>query len=241
MALCSFNDANTLKRTIESLLYQDVLGILHIVDDGSTDRTQHVLEEFNNNQIQIHKNPKNIGLAASLNHILNVSEAKYIARIDADDEMVPGRLRMQMEFLEHNQHIHVLGTNAMCIDGNLQHSTQVPLSHEDIRKKLMWYNCMLHPTVMLRRQFVLDAGGYDTSYMRCQDYELWLRLLSKRGRIHNLENISTKIHVRHQKTWKNIVNEFFSLVRIAIKYKQVRIFLYANYSFLYNLKKILKK
>lgn len=238
VALSCYNDAQTLERVIESVLCQDALGTLHIVDDGSTDKTSSVLARLNHNKIQVHKNPQNLGLAASLNNIFRISTAKYIARIDADDEMAPGRLKIQVEFMELNQHIHVLGTNAICIEKGSEYTTTVPSSHLDLRKKLMSYNCLLHPTVMLQRQFILNAGGYDTSYKRCQDYELWLRLLSKHGRIGNLEKAFTKIHVRDRKTWKNIIREFVSLMRIAKNYRQMRIAIYAHYSFLYNLTKL---
>lgn len=237
VALCCYNDANTLRRTIESVLSQESLGTFYIVDDGSTDHTASILDELDNSQIYVHRNVNNLGLAASLNHILDISKSKYLARIDADDEMAPGRLRKQIEFLELNQHVHVLGTNALCYNKNLVSHTSVPSSSEVIRKRLMWYNCILHPTVMLRTRFINDLGGYDTSYRRSQDYELWLRLLRNGGCIHNLSYVSTHIHVRPHKTWNNIINEFISLIRIAKRYCAIRLFLYAIFSFFYNLKK----
>lgn len=239
VALCCYNDASTLRRSIESVLCQDSLGTFYIVDDGSSDHTASILEEFDNSQIYVHKNVNNLGLAASLNHILKISKSKYLARIDADDEMAPGRLRKQIEFMELNQHVHVLGTNALCYNKNLVSYTSVPSSSEDIRQRLMWYNCILHPTVMLRTKFINDLGGYDTSYRRSQDYELWLRLLRNGGCIHNLDYVSTHIHVRPHKTWNNIINEFMSLIRIAKKYCAIRLFLYASYSFFYNFVKFI--
>ena len=237
VALCCYNDAHTLKRTIESVLRQDSLGTFYIVDDGSTDHTASILDELDDSQIYVHKNADNLGLAASLNHILNISKSKYLARIDADDEMALGRLRKQIEFMELNQHVHVLGTNALCFDKNSVYTTQLPSTFEVIRKRLLWYNCVLHPTVMMRTQFIIDVGGYDTSYRRSQDYELWLRLLRNGGCIHNLKCVSTNIYVRRHKTWYNIINEFLSLIRIAKRYNMIRLFLYANYSLFYNLNK----
>jgi glycosyltransferase EpsE len=237
VALCCYNDANTLKRTIESVLSQEALGTFYIVDDGSTDHTASILAELDHTQISVHKNIKNLGLAASLNHVLQISTSKYLARIDADDEMAPGRLKKQIEFMEHNHHVHVLGTNALCFDKSAVSATNVPLTFEVIRKKLMRYNCVLHPTVMLRTQFIIDVGGYDTSYKRSQDYELWLRLLKNGGFIYNLECVLTIIHVRRHKTWNNIISEFSSVTRIAKKHRAPPLILYANYSFIFNLLK----
>ena len=115
VALCCHNDANSLSKAIQSVLHQNLLGTLFIVDDGSVDHTSVILQKFQKNpKIEIITNKKNEGLASSLNKIIARSKADYIARIDADDEMLSGRLELQVEYLEKHKEVSVLEQCEIC-------------------------------------------------------------------------------------------------------------------------------
>ena len=152
VALCCHNDANSLSKAIQSVLHQNLLGTLFIVDDGSVDHTSVILQKFQKNpQIEVITNKKNEGLASSLNKIIARSKADYIARIDADDEMLSGRLELQVEYLEKHKEVSVLGSNAKFVDNSKIIFSSVPLKYPEVRRSLLRYNCLLHPTVMFRR------------------------------------------------------------------------------------------
>ena len=237
VALCCYNDAKSLSKAIESVLRQKFLGTLFIVDDGSIDQTPVILQKFQENpQIKIITNEKNEGLASSLNKIISKSKADYIARIDADDEMLSNRLQLQVEYLENNKKVSVLGSNAKFIDSSETLLSSLPLNYVEVRDALLRYNCLLHPTVMFRRKAIKCVQGYDETFRRCQDYELWLKLCRHNFKIENLNQVTTIINVKKNRGWKSIFTEFLALIKISFRYKRFSILIYSIYSLVYNAK-----
>lgn len=237
VALCCYNDANSLIKAIESVLQQKFLGIFFIVDDGSVDHTPAILQKFQENpQIEVITNEKNEGLASSLNKIISKSKADYIARIDADDEMLSNRLQLQVEYLENNKEVSVLGSNAKFVDNSKTLFSSLPLNYAEVSDALRRYNCLLHPTVMFRRKTVKFVQGYDVTFRRCQDYELWLKLCRHSFKLENLNQVTTIINVRKNRSWRSITDEFFALIKIALRYKKIPILFYSIYSLTYNIK-----
>ena len=86
--LSAYNSESTIDRAIESIMNQSYKNIeLLIIDDYSSDSTYEKCDYYKNkySNVSIYKNEKNLGLTASLNKLLNLSNGKYIARQDADD------------------------------------------------------------------------------------------------------------------------------------------------------------
>ena len=113
----------------------------------------------------------------SLSLGLHYARAGLIARMDSDDLSYPHRLTMQVEFMENNPSVAVLGTAYELIDhlGNRLQSVTPPISDLEIRRVLPYRNPICHPTVMFRRSAVMSAGGY-IGMIFAEDYDLWLRL-----------------------------------------------------------------
>lgn len=98
-----------LRETLDSIkaqTYQDYE--LLVVDDASTDQTLEILREYPDLRIQIIQG-RNQGLADALNLGIKRAQGQYIARIDADDLMVPERLEKQVHFLDVHQNVIVCG------------------------------------------------------------------------------------------------------------------------------------
>lgn len=124
------------------------------------------------------------GIAAALNYGIHLSDAECVARLDADDAMLPERLELMQQHLDHCRHEglsvpDVLGTPVL-VDGETG-SSQVkrlqikPTTDAAIRRRLLWGNPFAHPTVLLRRQLLVDVGGY-RPIKAAEDLDLWLRL-----------------------------------------------------------------
>lgn len=163
-----------------------------ILDDGSTDRCWEIITEYASldNRIRALRRA-HAGLTTRLNQGLQLARGKYVARMDADDVSLPERFERQTAHLGDHPECVVLGTHVERIDSEgLPIDTVIyPLSHEAIDRALLGRPkdgpTIAHPSVMMRRQAVLAAGGYRAEFVAAQDRDLWLRM-AERGKLANL-------------------------------------------------------
>lgn len=132
---------------------------------------------------------KNASLPESLQNGIEKSSAPLIARMDADDISLPQRLQVQFEAMKQRPETVLLGTAFQYMDkhGNLGRVKLLP-QEPKMPTELLWGCPFSHPSVMLRRDAVLRAGGYRSYFKKAEDYDLWLRLLDQ-GRLENLKNV----------------------------------------------------
>jgi glycosyltransferase involved in cell wall biosynthesis len=161
---------------------------LILVDDGSTDGSvelmrKHQAEDARLSVLRIEHG----GVARALNRGLAAARASLIARMDADDEAMPERLERQVAALAAQPAIAVLGAGMELVDAEGRPvSDAVPDSDPArIRETLLLGNCIMHPTVVMRRDAVMAAGGYRPLFTASEDYDLWLRLSER----HDLSNL----------------------------------------------------
>lgn len=122
------------------------------------------------------------GISGALNQGLNYCKGKYVARMDADDKFINNRLSKQVDYLEKNSHVDVLGSGYKTIgeDGKYLARVTPPQSHMTISWGLLLGNCIAHPTVMIRRKALPSANQiYRPKYNLAEDYDLWTRLIHK--------------------------------------------------------------
>lgn len=168
----------SLKAAMNSILNQTFTDFEFIViNDGSTDKTAQIIASFNDSRIKVF-NQTNHGLIYSLNLGIKKSKGKYIARMDADDLSDIHRLEQQVNYLQANPDIAALGsTFAMTDDANK--TTQVfarPTRSVDIQRQLYIQNPLSHGSMMIRKQALVDVGGYSSDKRHIEDYDLWIRL-----------------------------------------------------------------
>jgi len=131
---------------------------------------------YNDERIRYIKNDKNLKLIASLNKGLDLAKGEYIARMDADDISLPNRLKKQVDFLEGNQEIGVLGTWARTIGLENNYEVHFKQGHDHIRFELFFHNYLHHPTVMLRNNIIKKNKIYYENYLHAEDYAFWVKL-----------------------------------------------------------------
>lgn len=182
------NGAAYLKEAIQSILDQTYAQFeFIIVDDASTDATPDILTQFHDCRLKVLRNPSRRGLAASLNRGMAEARAPYIARMDADDLSLPERLARQRQFLEEHPDYALVGSPYYQLDaqGRIVGLVPVLTADEELKAGLLEQNWFGHGSVMLRRQALLEVGGYNERYTYAQDYDLWLRL-AERYKLANL-------------------------------------------------------
>lgn len=175
-----------LKRSLESILSQTYNNLESIVvfDPSKSEIDKdilHVFEEFKDDKrlkIVLHKRKK--GLVYSLNEAILLSKGKYIARADADDINMRFRIERQISFMRDKKY-HIVGSWAFLIDEKSRKLLRVetPVTPEEIRSKIMLHNPFLHPSVIIRKSVLRNVGLYDFKFENSEDYELWMRIISK--------------------------------------------------------------
>ena len=184
--MAMYNGEPYLRAAISSVLSQDYEDFeLIVVDDGSSDDSAAIVHAVGDPRIVYHRNARNLGQTPSLNVGLRMARGDYIARIDTDDEYLPGKLGMQLAFLDANPDVAVCGTWAEIIDehGSRTGTFRGPTSDRDVRFRLVWTSPVCHVSVLMRRDIVLAAGGYNEAYRYAADYKLWSTLVSRGHRI----------------------------------------------------------
>jgi glycosyltransferase involved in cell wall biosynthesis len=184
IVLPAYNCESFLKEAIESLLNQAFKDFeLIIINDGSTDKTEDVIKSFTDPRIIYLKNENNSGLVYTLNKGIDAAKGKYIARMDGDDISLPTRLVRQKAILDENPGIAVTASTIAFIneknepagDWQLDKKTTHP---GEIKRRLPYENCIAHPSVMVRSQ-ILKKLKYKPYQKNIEDYDLWLRMMSR--------------------------------------------------------------
>lgn len=189
-----YNAAQFLREAIESVLSQSYRDFeLLIVNDGSTDSSSEIISSFTDSRIRVLQNEKNIGLIASLNRGIAEAKGKYIARMDADDISLPGRLQHQVTKMEDDPGVAVLSSfvDFMNVDGDITGNwatDREATSESEIRNLMMRTNCIAHPTVMMRAD-VVRKYLYNPKRKGAEDWDLWMRMLAGGQRIVKLPEV----------------------------------------------------
>lgn len=167
-----------LAAAVQSILAQGFADFeLLIIDDGSTDRSCEIIGSFADPRIRLLRNARNLRLIATLNRGLEEARGEYVARMDADDVSLPGRLEAQVSFLDQNPGVGVVGTAVQLIDaqGTPGAAVRFPVTHTLIRWALCFISPIAHPAAMMRKAVVSGLGGYSAQALHCEDYDLWWR------------------------------------------------------------------
>ena len=187
MSIYNQQNREQLETAIKSVLEQSFQDFEFIIyNDGSNETVSAYLKEFEtlDNRIVLISNPKNHGLAYSLNTCIDVAKGKYLARMDDDDICMPHRLLTQVQFMEKHPEISYIGCNAKLLDDKgVWGERKMP--ENPGKQDFLKYSPFIHPTVMIRRAVFDGTAAYKASKdtWRCEDYELFMRLwkLGHRG------------------------------------------------------------
>ena len=172
------------KLSIESILNQDFQDLeILLIKSKDLDLDQST-NEFS--KIRILVTPSEWNLSQKLNFGIEESNGAYLARMDSDDISYPNRISKQVQFMENNPTIDILGTGIKFIghlDGNESLSEKVallPSDNKELLVRMLNKNPFFHPTVMIRSSSLEKHGlRYREKFLRSQDYDLWTRAAGK--------------------------------------------------------------
>ena len=165
-----------MQEAIESILRQDYREFeLIIINDGSSDNSEEIIKKFSDGRIVYVKNENNLGLIASLNKGIGLAKGDFIARMDADDIAMPGRLSKQVNAFADADVVAVGSDYIFLKEGKEKYMKNFSGSDE-LKSVLLFSPCFAHPTVMMRNIFREKNLQYDREFIHAEDYRLWTQL-----------------------------------------------------------------
>jgi len=196
--MAAYNAEEFIEGSINSILNQSFKDFeLIIVNDGSTDQTVAIVEQIKDPRIKLVHNPKNIGLQATRNRLLDLATGKYIAILDSDDIASTDRLETQVSFLENHSNIALCGGHADVIDENHQFTgiRYIQPCDETLETFMLFGNPFINSTVLFRTEVFLELKGY-RDYAPAEDFDLFVRIAANH-KIANLDKTLVKYRI-HQ-------------------------------------------
>lgn len=175
----AYNAADYIREAIDSILNQTFLDFeFIIINDGSTDSTEDIILSYSDKRIKYYANECNLGIVKTLNRGIDLSNGRYIARMDADDISMPNRLEKQIHCLEANSQIVASGTLYAILGDEPNMPVDVATNAEDIRYDMAIYCQFAHSTMMIRKDILEQYKlRYREEYKCAEDYKLWTELL----------------------------------------------------------------
>jgi glycosyltransferase involved in cell wall biosynthesis len=177
IAMPVHNGEITLPVALSSVMWQSYENWeLLLMDDGSTDGSLTLCEDFSDPRIRVFSDGQRHGLPNRMNAAIDLARGEYFARLDSDDLAYPWRLERQVKFLQKNRAIDLLGTGAMVFADNGKPIGRFPLreKHEEICRTPLSGFYLAHPTWMGKTSW-FKTHKYNPVMLKAQDQELLLR------------------------------------------------------------------
>ena len=175
----TYNRAYFLHQAIESVLNQTFCDFeLLVVDDGSTDATPHVLQQWEKEIRWVRQ--ENRGVSRARNVGMRAARGRYLSFLDSDDLWLRDKLEAQVSFLDANPHYAVCYTDEVWVRRGRR------VNPKKIHRKYSGWIfdrclplCIISPSsAMMRREVLAAVGEFDESLPVCEDYDFWLRIAS---------------------------------------------------------------
>lgn len=169
-----YNNQSSVVETVESVIAQDYENLeIIIVNDGSTDNSQEVLEKLSNQyqNIQVYSK-ENEGVSATRNYGFKRSQGKYVVFLDADDLLAKTFISECARMMDENNTLSVVYTQVQFFE---RQSGIFNLPKLDFQR-LLSGNC-LAVTAMIRAEMFESVGMFDEKLNYVEDWEFWIRLL----------------------------------------------------------------
>ena len=227
----TYNRADTVRRSIDSVLEQSYCPIeIIVVDDGSTDATREVLQEYGDRILFIHQ--ENGGPSVARNAGAGLASGEFIAFLDSDDTWKPAKVAWQVRLmLAGGERVPCCICNALLTDGKGGDTTSFELS--DVMSDLQegfWMNpapviatrfVLFNQVVIIRRDAFEKVGGFKPEIRLLEDHDLAFRLsmlgpwafiseplVEKHNDTHGIGVLAMHDPLVHSRAWQGVLEGF---------------------------------
>jgi glycosyltransferase involved in cell wall biosynthesis len=242
-----YNNASTIEMALKSIFAQTFTDWqLILIDDGSLDMSSAIVHSLYDRRVKVIGGETNRGLVYRLNQIASIAQSKYIARMDADDLMMPNRLEKQVLFLEQNTSVDLVDTGTYSIDEYMNPIGKRGLSPINYNPAyIVKHTMLLHASIVGKKEWFKNYS-YNENYPRAEDYELWCRTFraSSFSRIQELlyivreGKVSLNNYIKGSETVRKIIKKYGpdSLSSLQIEIEMMKshgkVFLYRIFTLL---------
>ena len=188
-----YNRREYISECIKSVLNQTFSNFeFIIVDDGSTDGTTDLIQEFKDERIRLIKSKHDY--IASCNKMLDEARGKYVARMDSDDIMMPDRLEFQYNYMESHPEVDILGGSIERF-GDYEDPYIPPIGDVSIQD-LLSGGCIVNPTNFMRLDKINATGiRYDKDFNYAEDYHFFACAIMSGLRLRNVDKVFLKYRI----------------------------------------------
>ena len=208
----AYNAQDFIKRAINSVLAQNYKDFEYvIVDNGSTDSTLKIIEEYQKQYpefIKVFCLDKNQGISGGRNYGIQNSVGDYISFLDADDYWDKQKLKKTSEAIQEHQEY-----NMFCHWEYHETSESKSIAKyrdlydaDQYRDLLLNGNCLSTSAMTIKRELLLKRGGFNTKLVTGEeDYDLWLRLLKNDGKVYMIRQALGCWVIRNDSISSNVI------------------------------------
>jgi amylovoran biosynthesis glycosyltransferase AmsE len=218
---------------------------LVIIQDGEMPyNIRNILALYDNLEIELLVNKKNMGLPYSLNLGLSHCQYDLVFRMDADDVCEINRIEIQYKEMILNKKLVLLGSNVSLINLEseiINKSRKIPLDNKDIRKVIYFKNPFNHPSLVFRKSKLLNVGGYANLFLY-EDWYLWIKLSKDKDNIFkNLDDNLLKYRIRsfNERKGLRIIKAEFLFYKRLFHEKHINLFFFTSIIFTKSIVRIL--
>lgn len=179
----SFNQAEYIEMTLQSVLRQEYKPIEYIVIDGaSTDGSRDIIESYSD-QLDYWISEPDQGQVDAINKGLRKATGEVVAWINSDDMYVAGAVQEAVNALRENPEVGMVYGDGIMVDGtNKLLDLHTYRTYDAL--DLLCFDVLLQPTVFMRREVLNNVGLLSTDYHMVLDHDLWIRIAAERPILH---------------------------------------------------------
>ena len=236
----AYNAAQTVAeavRSIQSQTFKDIEII--IIDDASTDKTWDEIKKcaVNDKRVRTYRNKTNHYIAKVRNQLVSHARGKYIAWQDADDMSLPDRLALQMNILDEDKKVGIVGGYLQFFDeknGNLS-IRKYNTNDASLRKTIFRYSPVAQPAAMIRRKCLQEFGVYNAAFPPAEDIDMSFRIGTK-YHFANIPHIVLRYRYHNNSaTFKRLRHIELTTIRVRRAYMNNPAYHFSLFDWLYNI------
>ena len=234
VCLPTYNGEAYVAEAVRSVLQQSYTAFeLVVVDDGSSDRTLEILQTFSDPRLRIYQNPHQRGIPGNWNVAVGLARGEYVCVFHQDDVMLADNLARKMALFDTEPGLSLVHSRAEAVvetgapervaEWREKAETDFVEDGEAYFRKLLLYGvCICAPTVIVRREQLAAAGGFNETLGYACDYEMWMKLCLE-GRVGFLHDTLVRYrwhadNASHDYQYERGVEECGRAMRAAVAY-----------------------